>query len=68
MGNWRVTLTVTEQHLEATHARTSERFLEVEANDELNAVNAAIAAVFAEAAKHRSWITGIAAEHPLEMP
>ena len=68
MGKWRVRLTVTEQTLESTHPRTNERFFEVEANDELAAVNEAVAAVFAEAAEHRSSITGIAAEHPLEMP
>ena len=66
--NWRIRLAVTEQQLEWTHARANERYLDVVANDELGAVNAALATVFAEAAERRSMITGILIEQPLEMP
>ena len=68
MGNWRIRLTVTEQQLEATHPRTNDRFFEYEANDQVAAINNALAAVFAEAGEHRSSILGIFVDHPLEMP
>jgi hypothetical protein len=68
VSNWRVRLVVTEHRLEATHPRTTDRFFELEADDELGAVNQALAAVFAQATEHRSSITAISADRPLEMP
>ena len=68
MSKWRVRLTVTEQHPEATHPRTSDRFYEVEATDELGGINEALALVFAKAAEHRSSISGVLIDRALEMP
>ncbi len=60
--NWRVRLTVTELHPESTHARVSDRYFDAVGDDELAAVNDALAGVFAEASERRSMITGILVE------